>query len=208
MDLSSSDTPANDDHPTLSSMMLRGVQRMEADSWNRLVGTFGPIVYRWCRTSGLSPADTPDLVQDVFASVARGIGDFERQKSEGSFRSWLATITRNRVRDHFRRLAKRNEAEGGAAGGTDAMVRLQQHSETLDSTICPDSIESPLVRQVLASVESEFEATTWLAFWRTTVDGQAASEVARSVGISIASVYQAKSRVLRRLRSRLAEVPR
>ncbi len=33
----------------------------------------------------------------VFATVARGILDFERQKSEGSFRSWLATIHQEKM---------------------------------------------------------------------------------------------------------------
>ncbi len=202
----------NNDHPTLSSMLMTGVKQMDAAAWSRLVGTFGPIVYRWCRMSGVSPADTPDVVQEVFASVARGIGDFQRQKCEGSFRSWLATITRNRVRDHFRRLAKRDAAEGRAIGGTDALDRLRQfgmdeHAESLESTICPASIQQPLVRQILVSVESEFEPATWRAFWLTAVDGQPASVAATATGISVASVYQAKSRVLRRLRTRIVELP-
>lgn len=193
-------------------MLLGGVQEMDAESWSRLVGTFGPIVYRWCRTSGITASDTPDVVQDVFASVARGIGDFQQKKAEGSFRSWLATITRNRVRDHFRRLAKRRDAEGNAIGGTDALEQLNQLGcdaghDDLDSTICPDSIQSPLMRQVLASVKSEFERTTWTAFWSTTVDEKSAPSVATDLGVSVASVYQAKSRVLRRLRARMAELP-
>lgn len=202
----------HNDHPTLSSMLLGGVQEMDAESWSRLVGTFGPIVYRWCRTSGIAASDAPDVVQDVFASVARGIGDFQRKKEEGSFRSWLATITRNRLRDHFRRSAKRGEAEGHAIGGTEALDQLHQVGlddapDSLDSTICPASIQSPLTRQVLAFVESEFEPRTWQAFWLSTVEEQPASSVSKTLGISIASVYQAKSRVLRRLRARMADLP-
>ncbi|EMI26578.1 RNA polymerase sigma factor [Rhodopirellula europaea] len=204
-------SPSNE-HPTLSSMLISGVKQMDAESWSRLVGTFGPIVYRWCRTSGIPASDAPDVVQEVFASVARGIGDFQRKKREGSFRSWLATITRNRVRDHFRRLNKLAEADGRAIGGSEALDQLHQIGEqeiadTLDSTICPASIESPLIRQVMASVESEFETMTWQAFWATTVDQQPASTVADKLGLSVASVYQAKSRVLRRLRKRMAELP-
>jgi RNA polymerase sigma-70 factor (ECF subfamily) len=203
----------HNDHPTLSSMLLGGVRELDAESWSRLVGTFGPIVYRWCRTSGITASDAPDVVQEVFASVARGIGDFQRKKEEGSFRSWLATITRNRVRDHFRRSAKRGEAEGHAIGGTDALNQLNQVGcdigpDDLDSTICPESIQSPIVRQVLAFVESEFERTTWDAFWSATVEEQPASLVATKLGISVASVYQAKSRVLRRLRTQMAELPK
>jgi len=40
--------------PTLSSTLLQRVRDMNPDGWNRLVEVFGPIVYRWCRQSGVS----------------------------------------------------------------------------------------------------------------------------------------------------------
>lgn len=95
--------PIQPEHPTLSSSLLDGVQQMNADSWSRLVTTFGPIVYGWCRASGIGESDSPDVVQNVFASVASGICSFQREKDKGSFRSWLATISRNKVRDYFRK---------------------------------------------------------------------------------------------------------
>jgi RNA polymerase sigma-70 factor, ECF subfamily len=184
-------------------MQLHGLRSMDPTAWSRLVTTFGPIVYRWCRTSGVQEADAPDIVQEVFASVARSIAGFQQEKEQGSFRSWLATITRNKVRDHFRRQAKSQPAEGG----TEALLYIQQFAEELDSTICAESAEASLVRLVLTQVEAEFEPATWRAFWLTTIENGRASDVAAELGISVASVYQAKSRVLRRLRRRLAELP-
>lgn len=203
MDSSSPESASRRNLPTLSTLWLAEAQGGESEAWNRLVTTFGPIVYRWCRVSGVRESDAPDLVQEVFAAVARGIGQFEREKPEGSFRSWLATITRNKVRDHFRQLAKRQEA----IGGTDALVHLHNQAEALDSTVCPESIQSPLVRQALEQVRSEFEPSTWKAFWLTTIERQTASEASQAVGISVASVYQSKSRILRRLRQYLSEIP-
>jgi RNA polymerase sigma-70 factor, ECF subfamily len=198
-----SQPPDPPEHPTVSSLLLDGAKQMDPVAWSRLVSTFGPVVYRWCRSSGIRESDAPDVVQEVFASVARGIGTFERQKEQGSFRSWLATITRNRVRDHFRRQAQRETA----AGGTDALQRLEQHAESLDSTITPESASGAVARQVIESVRAEFEPSTWNAFWETTIEGHSAAEVAEATGLSTASIYQAKSRVLRRLRQRLSEMP-
>lgn len=163
--------------------------------------SYSPI--RWCRTSGVAEADAPDVVQEVFASVARGIATFQRQKESGSFRCWLATITRNRVRDYFRSQAKRQVA----SGGTGALQWLQEQPDAFDSTISGDSNQSPLMKRVLESVKVEFEPSSWEAFWLTTMESKPASLVAESLGISVASVYQAKSRVLRRLRQRMAELP-
>ncbi|MEZ6118709.1 MAG: sigma-70 family RNA polymerase sigma factor [Pirellulaceae bacterium] len=198
--------PGRSEHPTLSSSLLAGAKRFDPESWSRLVNTFGPIVYGWCRSSGVQQADAADLVQDVFVSVAKGMPNFERQKEEGSFRSWLATITRSRVRDYLRRGANRE----AAVGGTDALQQMQDVAEeldSLDSTICSDGIGGTIHRRVLDSVRAEFEPKTWQAFWLTAVESKLASDVAQELDLSAASVYQAKSRVLRRLRQRLAELP-
>jgi RNA polymerase sigma-70 factor, ECF subfamily len=206
-DLSSShraaaEHPRSGEHPTASTALLRGVQKMDATAWGRLVDTFGGIVYRWCRVSGLRPEDAADVVQEVFVSVARGIERFERQKPVGSFRSWLATITRNQLRDHFRRQARREQARGG----TDAIAVLEQHAEQLDSTICGKSIRGAIAQRVLESLRNEVEPNTWAALWMTTVEGRTPADAADATGLSVASVYQAKSRILRKLRLRLAEL--
>ena len=63
-----------------------------------------------------------------------------------------------------------------------------------------------LTSRALAQVQSEFEARTWQAFWRSVVDGIATSEVAQEFGMSEANVRQSRSRILRRLRQQLGDV--
>jgi len=41
---------------------------------------------------------------------------------------------------------------------------------------------------------------TWEAFWRTAIDAQSGSEVAAALGLSVAAVYRARSRVVARLK--------
>jgi RNA polymerase sigma-70 factor (ECF subfamily) len=195
--------------PSLSSTLLNRVRQMQPDAWSRLVEVFGPIVYRWCRQSGLSGHDASDVVQEVFASVSRGIGNFHRSQADQSFRNWLATITRNRVRDFHRRSAKQPHA----AGGTEAHVEFQNladpiQSNDLDATISSADLEGEISRRVLDLVRSEFEERSWLAFHKTAVMGKLPIDVAKELGISVAAVYQAKSRVLRRLRQLLADLPK
>ncbi|MGI9516549.1 MAG: RNA polymerase sigma factor [Pirellulaceae bacterium] len=191
-------------HPSLSTALLARVQQMEPDAWNRLVETFGPIVYQWARTSGLNADDAADVVQDVFAKVAKGIVSFERQKQHGSFRSWLATITRNRIRDFFRRDQVKHPSP---AGGTEALQQMQNVPDPLQDSISELDIDRRLPARVLELVQSEIEPRTWQAFWLTTVEARTARDVAEQLEMQLASVYQAKSRVLRRLRQRLDELP-
>jgi RNA polymerase sigma-70 factor (ECF subfamily) len=190
--------------PTLSTSLLGEIRRMDPAGWSRLVTIFAPIVYRWCRHSGVRESDAPDIVQEVFVTVSRSIGNFERRQEQGSFRAWLATITRSRVRDFFRKNGKHQLP----TGGTDALNQLHEISDNLDSTINSDDIETPMARCALKIIQSEFAEVTWTAFWLTTIDGLKPSIAAERLGISLASVYQARTRVLRKLRLELRELPK
>ena len=196
--------------PSLSTSLLDRVQQMQPEAWSRMVSVFTPIVYRWARQAGLSGSDAADVVQDVFIAIAKRIGSFQRQRSQGSFRSWLATITRNRIRDSFRQ----QQRSPGAIGGTAALNRLNDlesptipTDDELDKSISVASLDAYLPQQVLQIVKADCDQRTWQAFWLTTVMGDAATDVADRLEMNVASVYQAKSRILRRLRQRLDELP-
>ncbi len=51
-----------------------------------------------------------------------------------------------------------------------------------------------------------FEPRTWQAFWGVTVVGDKPADVAADLEMSVAAVYMAKSRVLRRLREEFTEL--
>ena len=53
---------------------------------------------------------------------------------------------------------------------------------------------------LLDLVEAEFEPATLRAFRRLALDGASGAVVAEELGISVAAVYVAKSRVLQRIR--------
>ena len=88
------------------------------------------------------------------------------------------------------------------------MLQLQQQPAPTDEELVPatgDDDRSMLSHRTLALIRGDFEERTWTAFWRTVVDGRFPRDVAEELQISVASVYQAKSRVLRRLREELPE---
>lgn len=171
-------------------------------AWERLVKLYGPLVLYWARRAGLDEPDAADLLQDVMKSVSGAIGRFERDKSFGTFRGWLWTIARNRLRD-FARIAAQRPA---AIGGTDAQSRMLEIPEEEPDSSPEAEPSKALLHRALESVRSGIETRTWEAFWQTTVDGRAPQDVAEALGIGLASVYQARSRVLKRLREELGEI--
>jgi RNA polymerase sigma-70 factor (ECF subfamily) len=190
----------------LTSLSLLGrVKAREAGAWERLAALYGPLVYRWARKQGLNDADANDITQDVFQTVARRIEAFRRDRPGDSFRAWLRTITRYRIADFRQRAAN----QPGAVGGSTAQQQLQQIAEGLDSSEDESDAEDAaseyglLMRGALELVRHEFEAPTFRAFWRITVDGESPAAVAADMQMGVWAVYQAKSRVMRRLRREL-----
>ena len=197
-------TTQSSSNATRSSLLLRAAHR-DAEAWRELVDLYGPLVAHWCRRCSLDVHSTADCVQDVFTSVAIALDQFSPQRESGSFRAWLWTITRNKLRDHFRRSGR----SAAATGGSTAMGLMQQ---VIDPSSVPDDEPTgdpqlqQLTSRALSQVRSEFESRTWQAFWRFVVDGIATSEVARELEMSEATVRQSRSRILRRLRQQLGDV--
>ena len=201
----------HDDHPrsggSTSRSLLADAKLAVPAAWERLVRLYAPLVSSWCRRWGVVEQDVVDLLQDVFLSVASNLDRFRKERPVDTFRGWLYTITRNKVRDHLRRRG----AEPSAAGGSEALLRLQQildpHESTEPPPMTDDGILDELLRKALESIRGEFHDRTWQAFWGVVVEGRLASDVAADLEMTPGSVRVSKSRVLLRLRRELGDAP-
>jgi RNA polymerase sigma-70 factor, ECF subfamily len=185
-----------------SSSLLRHVTARDQVAWARLVDLYGPFVHRLCRCQGLQEHDSADVFQEVFGAIARRISGFHRDKPGDSFRGWLVTITRNKIRDHYRDRKKHPLFEGSHPDPGDAARKLDTND---DEASVAQTANQELFHRALAAVRNEFEETTWQAFWRTTIDEQSSAEAGAALNMSSGAVRVAKSRVLKRLREVLGE---
>lgn len=187
---------------SIATSLLQRVQEHEPDAWQRFVTLFGPVIYRGCRQSGLQADDAEDVVQEVLHAVNNNVGKFRRNQPGDTFRGWVWMVTKNKIRDFFRRNALRDQP----AGGTIAHRILHQVPDSINDDAEESMIaesEASLTHGALELVKAEFEPASWEAFWRTAVDGQKPADVAADTGMTLAAVYKAKSRVLRREREEL-----
>jgi RNA polymerase sigma-70 factor (ECF subfamily) len=192
--------------PRTSPSLLAGVRIVEPAAWDRFVSLYGPLVYHWCRSASLQDHDVEDVFQEVFQAVLVHIGEFRKEREGDTLRGWLFTITRNKIRDHFRRAGREPRGEGG----TEALVRFSQiaapgrdEPPSRGEQDPETGAERALFRRALELIRGEFKEPTWQAFWRTVVDGRAAADVAAELGTTPGAVRVAKSRVLRRLRQEI-----
>jgi RNA polymerase sigma-70 factor (ECF subfamily) len=190
---------------TRASLLLQIRDGSNHSAWREFMKLYGPIVYGFARKRGLQDADAADLMQDVMRSVASAIGQLDYDRARGSFAGWLFTITRNKV---FNFLSSRR-TRPQASGDTATNQILSSHPDAGDAS---DEWETEYQRRLasmaMEKIRTEFQESTWRAFMLTAVEGVAAAEAGRQVGLSSGAVYVAKSRVLARLKDEVDSMRR
>jgi DNA-directed RNA polymerase specialized sigma24 family protein len=95
--------------------------------------------------------------------------------------------------------AQRSHTQASGDSGTRQL--LEQHpAPEVNEALWQAEWEQHLVAWACAQVRRDVTEATWQAFWRTAHDGQTGKQVAAGLGLSVAAVYHARSRVLARLR--------
>ena len=196
-----------------SVTLLQQARAGDEAAWRQLFRLYTPLVCYWCRKRGVRESDVDDILQDVFQTAARALVGFRRTRPDDTFRGWLHGITRNKVLESYRRRSSQPQGEGG----TDNERRLGELADSggEGGAAYPtanddhDDDDPKLVRElfhtVMEMVRAEFEERTWLAFWRTVIDGQRPVDIAAELDVSPAAVRMAKCRVVRRVREQLGD---
>jgi RNA polymerase sigma-70 factor (ECF subfamily) len=186
---------------TSLSLLERLRLQPDAESWRRLVSLYTPLIQGWLRRHAVPPADAEDLTQEVMAVVVRELPQFVHNQRRGAFRSWLRTITVNRLRA----LWKSRRAPPTATGDSDLLKMLDELEDTNSnlSRLWDQQHDQHVARRVMEMVQPQFEPATWQAFRRVVLDGVKAAAVAAELNMSVNAVLLAKSRVLSRLRQEM-----
>jgi RNA polymerase sigma-70 factor (ECF subfamily) len=105
------------DWPALVRRCLDG----DTAAWTELVVAQQRRVYGLCYRFTASSHDAEDLTQDVFIKLYANLRSFDPVR--GSFHTWITTLTRNLLVDHFRRTRQQRATDSIDAGwdqGNDA----------------------------------------------------------------------------------------
>lgn len=189
--------------PTRASLLLRLRDPEDGAAWTEFVDLYAPLVYGYARKQGLQDADAADLTQEVLGAVAGAVGRLEYDPARGAFRNWLFTVVRRKLSNW--RVAQSCRLHGS---GDEAIHQLMEQ--------CPAPVEEEFQWDVewqervfawaCAQVRRDVADTTWQAFWRTAIDDRPGKQVADELGLTVAAVYRARSRVLAKLKELIQSV--
>jgi RNA polymerase sigma-70 factor (ECF subfamily) len=120
-------------------------------AWQQLVASQHRRIYAICYRFTGSASDAEDLTQDVFLKLYRNLGSFNAER--GSFQSWITTLARNLLVDHFRRTRLDR-----ATTSLDASLSLDATSNSPGPTLA-DSLADPRPSQESHAAGLELRAT-------------------------------------------------
>jgi RNA polymerase sigma-70 factor (ECF subfamily) len=83
------------------AQLVRLCIRGDGPSWEELVRRHTRRVYNLCYRFTGNSAAAEDLSQEVFVRVFRTLPSY--QSTQGAFATWLTSVTRNLLVDHYRR---------------------------------------------------------------------------------------------------------
>ena len=186
---------------TTRSSVIRAVADTEnAAAWNRLFDLYAGFVYSIARRKGLNDADADDVVQMVFADLARNLPSFKYDREKGCFRSYLAALVKWRVIDRLKALRRdadlmevvKTIGPGAAGPRDDEFAEREWKAVAMDNAL----------RRIKSSVRPEHYA----AFVASTAEGQDTETVMKLYNLSRDNLYQIRKRLSERLRKVMSEV--
>jgi RNA polymerase sigma-70 factor (ECF subfamily) len=188
---------------TRPSLLLRIRNPRDEQAWCEFVEIYEPLILRLARRRGFQEADAHELTQEVLLAVAGAIDRWNPDPDRGSFRGWLARVTRNLMVNFLAR--QRRQPRG--VGDSDFQHWLEERPapESAESRYFDIERKRRLFRWAAQHVRSEFQTSTWQAFWQTCVEGRQIAEVANEQRMSLGAVYVARSRVMASLRKRIEQ---
>ena len=169
---------------------LRDFDNREA--WSSFADRFRQPVVSFARSMGLSQADAEDAAQETLLAFAEAYRRGQYDPAKGRLSKFLFGIAYRQA------LRARRVGAQVAPVGTTVWTQVPEEQEA--SGVWDVEWEQGLLDDCLRQVRVEFEPQTFRAFELTVRDGRDASEAAAELGVPVKSVYNAKHRILKRIR--------
>ncbi len=191
-------SPNIDLETTRASLLQRVKDPRDQTSWREFYHVYQPLLYRYSRARGLSRENAEELTQQCLAMLTEKMPGFDYSREKGGFKNWLRRVANNKINDYFkkRRLPLAESAD----------FRRPQQREDSPDELWERQWQKRHLQYCLRQMQSEVAASTYQAFHYHVISGWSVERVADTLGISVDQVYTAKSRITRRLRSKMREL--
>jgi RNA polymerase sigma-70 factor (TIGR02943 family) len=159
------------------------LQTLSPDNW---VANYADMLFAYARPRVNDTQVAEDLVQETFLSAWKAREGF---KGEASEKSWLFTILKNKIIDHYRKKAKDLIQTGNEKDATDAFFDQHEHWTDQDgpsnwSTAASDPLQQKEFYTVFEKCKKKLQVLQQSVFIMKYIDDLSADEICKALNIT------------------------
>jgi RNA polymerase sigma-70 factor (ECF subfamily) len=121
----------------LAAMLVRRCVAGDAAAWEEIAQRYHRRIYNICYRFVGSADDAQDLTQEVFIKMYRTLKSYDLER--GAFMTWVTTITRNLLVDHFRKSKQDRMTESLDTAGSEHEDAMPLNEQIPDKAQPPDA---------------------------------------------------------------------
>lgn len=125
-----------DDVQIVNALVRRCVAG-DAVAWEEIVQRYHRRIYNICYRFAGTSDDAQDLTQDVFIKMYRTLSSYDVER--GAFMTWVTTMTRNLLVDHFRKTKQDRVTDSIDAAPSEHEDAMPLSDQIEDKSLPPDA---------------------------------------------------------------------
>jgi RNA polymerase sigma-70 factor, ECF subfamily len=125
------------DDAQVAVLLVRRCVGGDAAAWEEIVQRYHRRIYNICYRFAGSAEDAQDLTQEVFIKMYRTLSSYDVER--GGFMTWITTMTRNLLVDHFRKTKQERVTESLDTVSSDHEDAMPLSEQIPDRGPAPDA---------------------------------------------------------------------
>ena len=125
------------DDPQVAALLVRRCIAGDAAAWEELVERYHRRIYNICYRFAGTADDAQDLTQEVFIKMYRTLNTYDAER--GAFMTWVTTMARNLLVDHFRRTKQDRLTDSLDAAPSEHEDAMPLSEQLHDTGVTPDA---------------------------------------------------------------------
>ena len=183
---------------TRNSLLIRAKNPKDQQAWEEFVKYYKTFIFMLLRQMNISQHDCEDLTQTVLIKIWKKLETFDPKRAK--FRTWLSTVIRNTVFNHWSAQKSRSDREG-EYGGHSALTKAPPSglpSSPEFEAIFQREWEAYLANKALTNIQGEFKARA-MEIFEMSLKSMSTAEIAEKLEVNASTVTRSRNSVRDRL---------
>jgi len=201
---------------TRPSLLNRLKSGDDGESWSEFYRVYGKLIRDFAFHAGLNATEADEVVQETAIALSRHLPEFRYDPKVCRFKTWLLSQTSWRIKDQLKKRKKEPAWQAGPSPVAPADDTAR--TATINRVPDPASVDldalfetewrKNLFASALERVKGKFSLRQIQIFDLLVAKEWPAADVAKSLGVSLVSVYVTRHRVSAALKNEMARLKR